>query len=98
MKWKRALSPFSTRRLFSREATFPLSASLITSANATPTKGKSRFARKKSPSGKRALENRKIASREKSRLVENQLYATNFTRSEIIACDVNPLQNSCGLL
>ena len=50
------LSPFSTRRLFSREATFSfVGVAYHISKCDDADKGKSRFARKKSPSGKRAL-------------------------------------------
>ena len=53
--WKLGLSPFSTRRLFSREATFSLVGVAYHISKCDADKGKSRFARKKSPSGKRAL-------------------------------------------
>ena len=49
------LSPFSTRRLFSREATFSFVDIAYHISKCDADKGKSRFARKKSPSGKRAL-------------------------------------------
>ena len=49
------LSPFSTRRLFSREATFSFVGVAYHISKCDADKGKSRFARKKSPSGKRAL-------------------------------------------
>ena len=49
------LSPFSTRRLFSREATFSFVGIAFTDVISDADKGKSRFVRKKSPSGKRAL-------------------------------------------
>ena len=49
------LSPFSTRRLFSREATFSFVGVAYHVSKCDADKGKSRFARKKSPSGKRAL-------------------------------------------
>ena len=49
------LSPFSTRRLFSREATFSFVGIAFADVISDADKGKSRFARKKSPSGKRAL-------------------------------------------
>ena len=49
------LSPFSTRRLFSREATFSFVGVSYHISKCDADKGKSRFARKKSPSGKRAL-------------------------------------------
>ena len=49
------LSPFSTRRLFSREATFSFVGVAFADVISDADKGKSRFARKKSPSGKRAL-------------------------------------------
>ena len=51
----RALSPFSTRRLFSREATFSFVGIAFADVISDADKGKSRFARKKSPNGKRAL-------------------------------------------
>ena len=50
-----SLSPFSTRRLFSREATFSFVGIAFADVISDADKGKSRFARKKSPSGKRAL-------------------------------------------
>ena len=53
----RRLSPFSTRRLFSREATFSFVGVANHVSKCDADKGKSRFARKKSPSGKRALDN-----------------------------------------
>ena len=49
------LSPFSTRRLFSREATFSFVGVAYHISKCDADKGKSRFARKKPPSGKRAL-------------------------------------------
>ena len=49
------LSPFSTRRLFSPEATFSFVGIAFADVISDADKGKSRFARKKSPSGKRAL-------------------------------------------
>ena len=49
------LSPFSTRRLFSREATFSFVGIAFADVITNADKGKSLFARKKSPSGKRAL-------------------------------------------
>ena len=49
------LSPFSTRRLFSREATFSFVGVAYGISKCDADKGKSGFARKKSPSGKRAL-------------------------------------------
>ena len=49
------LSPFSTRRLFSREATFSFVGIAFADVISDADKGKSRFARKKSRSGKRAL-------------------------------------------
>ena len=52
---ERALSPFSTRRLFSREATFSFVGVAYHVSKCDADEGKSRFARKKSPSGKRAL-------------------------------------------
>ena len=52
---KRTISPFSTRRLFSREATFSFVGIAFADVTSDADKGKSRFARKKSPSGKRAL-------------------------------------------
>ena len=48
------LSPFSTRRLFSREATFSFVGIAFADVISDADTGKSRFARKKSPSGKRA--------------------------------------------
>ena len=50
------LSPFSTRRLFSREVTFSFVGVAYHISKCDADKGKSRFARKKSPSGKRALD------------------------------------------
>ena len=50
---KTALSPFSTRRLFSRETTFSFVGVAYHISKCDTDKGKSRFARKKSPSGKR---------------------------------------------
>ena len=50
------LSPFSTRRPFSREATFSFVGIAFVDVISDADKGKSRFARKKSPSGKRALQ------------------------------------------
>ena len=50
------LSPFSTRRLFSREATFSFVGVAYHISKCDADKGKSRSARKTSPSGKRALE------------------------------------------
>ena len=47
-------SPFSTRRLFSREATFSFVGIAFADVISDADKGKSRFARKKSPSGKQA--------------------------------------------
>ena len=55
--WTPKLSPFSTRRLFSREATFSFVGIAFADVISDADKGKSRFARKKSPSGKRALQN-----------------------------------------
>ena len=52
---RRLLSPFSTRRLFSSEATFSCVGVAYHISKFDANKGKSRFARKKSPSGKRAL-------------------------------------------
>ena len=53
---EQALSPFSTRRLFSREATFSFVGVAYHISKCDADKGKkSRFARKKSPSGKWAL-------------------------------------------
>ena len=52
---RRQLSPFSTGRLFSREATFSFVGIAFADVISDADKGKSRFARKKLPSGKRAL-------------------------------------------
>ena len=52
---KYGLSPFSTRRLFSREATFSFVDIAFADVISDADIGKSRFARKKLPSGKRAL-------------------------------------------
>ena len=49
------LSLFSTRRLFSREATFSFVGVAYHVSKCDADKGKSRFARKTSPSGKRDL-------------------------------------------
>ena len=49
------LSPFSTRRRFSREATFSFVGIAFADVMSDADKGKSRFARKKSRSEKRAL-------------------------------------------
>ena len=49
------LSPFSTRRIRSREATFSFVGVAFADVISDADKGKSRFARKKSPSGERAL-------------------------------------------
>ena len=46
---------FSTRRLFSREATFSFVGIAFADVISDADKGKSRYARKKLPSGKRAL-------------------------------------------
>ena len=55
VSFSKTLSPFSTRRLFSREATFSFVGVAYHISKRDADKGKSRFARKKSPSGKRAL-------------------------------------------
>ena len=57
-----ALSPFSTRRLFSREATFSFVGIAFADVINDADKGKSHFARKKSPSGKGALSRRENIS------------------------------------
>ena len=49
------LSQFSTRRFYWREATFSFVGIAFADVISDADKGKSRFARKKSPSGKRAL-------------------------------------------
>ena len=58
--YQQPLSPFSTRRLFSREATFSFVGIAFADVISDADKRKSRFARKKSPSGKRALHPRLI--------------------------------------
>ena len=71
------LSPFSTRRLFSREATFSFVGVAYHISKCDADKGKSRFARKKSPSGKRALASQSV-SQPVSQPASQPVFSTAF--------------------